>query len=234
MSESHPAAEPCAPEQLQKQTEDATTREPAPGPGPAPDATPSDPAAVPDVEPKPEPEPEAQLPPLTPEEFRVYNRLADQMDYFHNHFRSIHSTLYQACLSNRRPAGMSLKQFLDEGLRLVRYLEAHHSIEESHLYPLLARKMPQFKQGKKGKGKKEEECELLRQHQLIHEGMDEFEDYIRRCKKGEVEFEMGVMKEKMEGWEGVLMKHLDDEVAELGAETMRRYWSLEEMRRIPI
>ena len=82
MSESHPAAEPCAPEQLQKQTEDATTREPAPGPGPAPDATPSDPAAVPDVEPKPEPEPEAQLPPLTPEEFRVYNRLADQMDYF--------------------------------------------------------------------------------------------------------------------------------------------------------
>lgn len=128
---------------------------------------------------------------------------------------------------------MSLKQFLDEGLRLVRYLEAHHSIEESHLYPLLARKMPQFKQGKKEKGKKED-CELLRQHELIHEGMDEFEEYIRRCKRGEVEFEMGVMKEKMEGWERVLMKHLDDEVAELGAEKMRRYWSLDEVRRFPI
>ncbi|KAK4232175.1 hypothetical protein QBC38DRAFT_533163 [Podospora fimiseda] len=173
--------------------------------------------------------PKENLPPLTPDQFRIYNRLADQMKYFHDHFIQIHSTLYNACLANKRPANMSLKQFLDEGLRLIRYLEAHHSIEETHLYPLLARKMPQF-----GKKNKKDCCELLKQHKEIHEGMDKLEGYLRGCKSGKEEFEMGKMKELMEGWREVLMRHLDEEVDELGAERMRSVWSLEEMRGLPI
>jgi hypothetical protein len=35
-----------------------------------------------DSAPKAEPEPEPSLPPLTPQEFRIYNRFADQMEYF--------------------------------------------------------------------------------------------------------------------------------------------------------
>jgi hypothetical protein len=31
-----------------------------------------------------QPEPEQALPPLTPQEFRIYNRLAEQMEYFVN------------------------------------------------------------------------------------------------------------------------------------------------------
>jgi hypothetical protein len=42
------------------------------GPVPAPDAT----------KPEPEPEPEPALPPLTPQEFRISNRLAEKMEYF--------------------------------------------------------------------------------------------------------------------------------------------------------
>ncbi|KAK4167622.1 hypothetical protein QBC43DRAFT_341973 [Cladorrhinum sp. PSN259] len=207
----------------------ATIEVPAPASAPAPDTV-----VV-------ESEQEQQLPPLTPEEFRIYNRLSDQMEYFHSHFRSIHQTLYQACLNGKRPANMSLKQFLDEGLRLTHYLDAHHSIEETHLYPILARKMPQFRSssssssgGVRGSKKGKEENELLRQHRDIHRGMDGFEEYIRRCKRGEIEFEMGVMRDKMEGWREVLMRHLDEEVEELGAEKMRRVWSLEEVRAFPI
>ncbi|KAK4186618.1 hypothetical protein QBC35DRAFT_500692 [Podospora australis] len=188
------------------------------------------------------------LPALTPAEFRVYNRLAEQMDYFHDHFRSMWTTLYSACTSGRRPANMSLKRFLDEGLRLLRYLESHHHIEETHLYPLLARKMPQFKSSGPppamkalkfnkdagGGARKKEACELLLQHQEIHKGMDELEEYIRKCKSGETPLELGVLKEKMDSWGEVLMKHLDQEVEELKAETMRKYWTLEEMRAIPI
>jgi len=33
-------------------------------------------------DPKPAQEAEPTLPPLTPQEFRIYNRLAEQMDYF--------------------------------------------------------------------------------------------------------------------------------------------------------
>jgi hemerythrin-like domain-containing protein len=155
------------------------------------------------------------------------------------------NTLQAACATNRRPAGMSLKQFLEEGLNLVHYLETHHSIEETYLYPLLGRKMPEFrstvppsrgkqggKSGKSGKGK--EECELIRQHRVIHDGMEQMEEYLQKCKNKECEFEMGVLKEKMEGWGEMLLRHLDEEVKELGAEKMRRYWTLQEMKAFPI
>lgn len=81
---------------------------------------------------------------------------------------------------------------------------------------------------------KQEDCELLRQHREIHRGMDEFERYLRRCKSRECELELGVLKEKMDSWGGVLLRHLDEEVRELGAERMRRYWTVEEMRAFPI
>lgn len=156
----------------------------------------------------------------------------------------MYTTLSTACSTNRRPANMTLKQFIDEGLRLARYLEMHHSIEETHLYPLLARKMPEFRAtappasltkwgGKRGKGKKEE-CELLRQHKLIHEGMDGMAEYLRRCKAGECELELGVLKEKVDSWGGVLLEHLDQEVRDLGAEKMRRVWTVQEMKSFPM
>jgi len=89
------------------------------------------------------------------------------------------------------------------------------------------------KGGKSGKGGGND-CELLRQHRLIHEGMDVFEGYLRACQNRETELELSVLKEKMDSWGDVLMKHLDEEVDELRAETMRKYWTLDEMRAIPI
>jgi hypothetical protein len=151
-------------------------------------------------------------------------------------------TLYTACVSKRRPAGMTLKQFIDEALNLTRYLEAHHSIEESYLYPILARKMPEFRSSstppggglKKGKGSRQEDCELIRQHKLIHDGMDEMAAYLRRCKSRECELELSVLKEKIDPWGDVLLKHLEQEVQDLSAENMRKYWTVQEMRSIPI
>ena len=209
----------------------------------------------------PEPTPEPSLPALTPQEFRIYNRLAEQMDYFvhtplsflppfpklttppqHDHFRQMYSTLQTACATNRRPANLTLKQFIDEGLRLARYLEMHHSIEETHLYPLLGRKMPEFRStappsglSKGGKAaKKKEDCELLRQHRMIHEGVDEMAEYLRRCKERECELELGVLKGKVEPWGEVLLKHLDQEVRDLGADRMRRFWTPQEMKSFPM
>ncbi len=124
---------------------------------------------------------------------------------------------------------MSLRQFLDEGLYFVRGLTAHHNIEETYFFPLLATKMPEFRSGK---GKNIQAAELLLQHRQIHAGMDVFEDYLRRCRNRETELELAVLKEKMDTWGEVLWKHLDQEVKTLGAENMRKYWTLEEMRRL--
>ncbi len=186
-----------------------------------------------------------QLPPLSGHEFRQYNRLAEHMDLFHNHFRSTWNMLWGACTTGRRPGGMSLSAFVGAGLQFVQQLEMHHNIEETYIFPVLAKKMPEFRSGVKGngkgKGKGEGEgegeggaAELLRQHKEIHRGLDTLQEYLRQCKGGQTELDMAVLRTKMEAWGSVLWTHLDQEVETLGAENMRKYWTVEEIRRIPM
>jgi hypothetical protein len=78
------------------------------------------------------------------------------------------------------------------------------------------------------------ELELLTQHKQIHLGLDKLEKYLEECSSGERELRLGEMKEILEGFGTVLWQHLDDEVEQLKAENMRKYWTLEEMRRIPM
>jgi hypothetical protein len=87
--------------------------------------------------------------------------------------------------------------------------------------------MPEFKAGRNA-------AELLRQHKEIHAGMDAFEAYLESVRRGETELELSVLKGKMDSWGTVLWKHLDQEVKTLGAENMRKYWTIEEMRKMPM
>jgi hemerythrin-like domain-containing protein len=128
--------------------------------------------------------------------------------------------MYKACENNKRPAGMSIRQFLHTGLEFCNHLEIHHGIEERHVFPLLAKKMPAFKK----------ELELLAQHKEIHQGLEKFQEYLETCQTGEKELRLSEMKRLMDEFGDVLWRHLDQEVKELGAENMRKYWTLEEMR----
>jgi hypothetical protein len=200
-------------------------------------------APNPDASSSSEPEPETKLPPLSAAEFRQYNRLAEHMDAFHNHFRSAWNVLYTAASSGRRPQGMSIRAFINMGLQLVTHLETHHSIEEAYVFPHLATRMPEFRTGKEKnlppaddndnetRGKRKA-AELLQQHVEIHKGMDGLQEYLRKCLSGETDLEMGALKAQLDTWGTVLWTHLDQEVRTLGAENMRRYWSLDEIRRI--
>ena len=119
---------------------------------------------------------------------------------------------------------MSIRAFLNVADEFCHHLTIHHTIEEQHIFPLLARKMPAFKK----------ELHLLTQHKQIHKGLDKLEEYVGQCRSGEKELRLGEMKEVMETFGKVLWEHLDAEVKELRAENMRKYWSLEEMRRLPM
>lgn len=132
--------------------------------------------------------------------------------------------MYKACEANKRPAGVSIREFLCTGLQFCNHLEMHHGIEEQHIFPVLATKMPAFKK----------ELELLTQHKQIHAGLEKFQEYLDDCLSGEKELRLGEMKTILDGFGDVLWKHLDQEVKELGAENMRKYWTLEEMRRMPM
>ncbi|MCJ1311327.1 hypothetical protein MMC25_004998 [Agyrium rufum] len=154
-------------------------------------------------------EPAAQqpFPKLTASEFRAYNHMAEHMDYFHNHFRQSWTLMYNACVNKSRPKGLSLRQFINTGLTFCHHLEMHHGIEEQHIFPVLAKKMPAF----------QKELELLTQHKQIHAGLDTFQEYLEQCRDGESELRLEEMKALMDKFGGVLWAHLDDEVKQLGA-----------------
>jgi len=80
--------------------------------------------------------PQPELPKLSAADFRAYNRMAEHMDYFHNSFRATWKMLYTACSSGKRPANMSLRQFIADAEQFVHHLELHHSIEEQHIFPV--------------------------------------------------------------------------------------------------
>jgi hemerythrin-like domain-containing protein len=167
---------------------------------------------------------EKPLPKLTPAEFRVYNKMAEHMDYYHNHFRHTWNVMYKACETNKRPSGMSIRQFLATAEQFCHQLTFHHTIEEQSIFPVLAKKMPIF----------QDEQELLEQHKGIHEGLEVLEEYIAECRSGEKELQLKEMKRIMDGFGKVLWAHLDNEVKQLGAENMRKHWTLAEMKRMPM
>jgi hypothetical protein len=88
---------------------------------------------------------------------------------------------------------------------------------------MLARKMPAFRK----------ELELLTQHKQIHAGLERLEEYIIQCRSGEKDMRFAELKTILDSFGEVLWSHLDDEVKQLGANNMRKYWSLQEMRNMP-
>ncbi|KAI2778772.1 hypothetical protein F4815DRAFT_476584 [Daldinia loculata] len=178
---------------------------------------------------------EKKLAPLKGAEFRAYNRLAERMDLFHAHFRTAWNTLWAAaCAGNgskNKSSSRGGRSIISDGLAFVAQLEVHHNIEETYIFPILARRMPEFQNDGKGGNNA---AELLRQHREIHDGMEGMRKYLRSCRDGEQDLDMGTLKAQMENWGAILWTHLDQEVTTLGAENMRKYWTAEEIRRIPM
>ncbi|KAJ5270080.1 hypothetical protein N7534_005817 [Penicillium rubens] len=161
--------------------------------------------------------------PLSASDFRAYNRMAEQMEGFHGHFRLIWNQLWEACESSGKRA-LSARQMITLGLQFCSQLDFHHSIEEQHIFPVLAKRMPEFRK----------ELELLSQHRQIHAGLEKLEKYLEQCRSGEEDIRREEVKRLMEGFGKVLWTHLDQEVQTLGAANMRKFWSLAEMRQLPM
>jgi hypothetical protein len=121
------------------------------------------------------------------------------MQQYHNHFRSTWTTMYKACEANKRPSGMSIRQFLALGDQFCSSLTIHHGIEERYIFPVLAERMPRFK----------DQEHLKKQHEGIHEGLDVFEKYLKDCRRGETELRLDEMKRILDTFCKVLWAHLE-------------------------
>ena len=131
--------------------------------------------------------------------------------------------LHTACTQRKRPAGMTPRVFIAAGMRFCDDLDMHHSIEETRVFPHLARKMPVF-----GKN-----VGMVRQHREIHRGVARMREYLGAREKDGSDVEWEALAAIMNSFGEVLWTHLDEEVKELGAEKMR-VWTLAEMDRMPM
>lgn len=75
---------------------------------------------------------------------------------------------------------------------------------------------------------------LIAQHKVIHKGLEKLQVHVQSCLRGDSDLRWDEMKVILDSFEPVLWQHLDEEVRELGAEQTRKYWSAEEMTRMPI
>ncbi|ATY65213.1 hypothetical protein A9K55_004743 [Cordyceps militaris] len=176
------------------------------------------PDSVANTEPDPKPAPK-----LSDHDFKIYNQLAVRMDYYHENFRRTWNLLWTYATTGQRAHGQSLAQLVRAGLEFGEHLTVHHGIEEQHIFPELARRMPAF-DARRG--------DLVRQHKAIHAGLDGLQAYLKGVRRGDEVLEAGALKERMEAWGTVLWTHLDDEVRTLGAENMAKYWTKEEIMKM--
>ncbi|AFR95725.2 hypothetical protein C343_03830 [Cryptococcus neoformans C23] len=162
-------------------------------------------------------------------EDREWNRLAIHMDSYHNSFRLEFKRVYALADGGYEEEAMKLPRFLRLAQQLSSHLSMHHRIEETYIFPILSKKMPQFAAGKRESG------EHLVAHKKIHDGLDKYDHFLSSSIDDPSVYNGEKLREIMDSFREVLFTHLDEEVKDLHGERMRAAgWTLEEMKRIPM
>jgi len=148
--------------------------------------------------------------------------MSDHMDYFHQGFKRDFNSIYEMADGSFNKYGLSLPRFLQQATGLINHLNTHHSIEEAYIFPKLAVKMPAFKD------------EHLKSHKGIHKGLDELEALVTKYKNDPTSYDPAELRACLDSFRDVLFRHLDEEVADLQGENLRKYFTLKEVERIMI
>ncbi|KAK9899103.1 hypothetical protein P389DRAFT_141074 [Cystobasidium minutum MCA 4210] len=124
---------------------------------------------------------------------------------FHTYFRMEFKQIYELA-DKYEEEGLNLREFLRHAEGLHQHLHMHHTIEEVHIFPILATRMPEFQK---------ETGSHLKQHEQIHDGLDAYSAYISKCRQMPSVYKPTELREIMDGFEKVLFQHLDEEVESL-------------------
>ncbi|KAH7098897.1 hypothetical protein BKA62DRAFT_744308 [Auriculariales sp. MPI-PUGE-AT-0066] len=133
------------------------------------------------------------------------------MERFHTYFRQEFDQMYELADGSFEKHGMSLPMFLN--------LEGHHGIEEAYIFPKLAQRMVEFKQDEKHR----------ESHKGIHDGIDKLGELVLRWRTEPSAYSPTELRGCLDSFRDVLFRHLDEEVNDLKASNMRKYWTLDEM-----
>eukprot|EP01112_Ceratiomyxa_fruticulosa_P012424 TRINITY_DN3439_c0_g1_i1.p1 TRINITY_DN3439_c0_g1~~TRINITY_DN3439_c0_g1_i1.p1 ORF type:complete len:167 (-),score=30.02 TRINITY_DN3439_c0_g1_i1:249-749(-) len=153
-------------------------------------------------------------------EDRIFYRLHHSMKYFHDHFAEQFFDIYKYadCFQSK---DYTLNEFIRYSLSFTSFLHKHHSIEESFLFPLLAKKMPAF-----AKDRPDE-------HAAIFAKVQHYDDYLKECKRNEGLYDPKKLREIMDTFKDILFHHMNAELECLEGGNMKRYWTKEELLNFP-
>ena len=160
----------------------------------------------------------------TAQEERVWNQLTVMMSHFHEHFKREFNSIYEMADGSFTKIGYSLPLFLRQAQQLNSHLTMHHTIEEREIFPILAKRMPDFDHNTEGVH--------LKSHEGIHDGLEELEKLVKNYRANPSSYSPTEMRACLDGFRQVLFEHLDQEVADLKGENLKKYWTFEEMQAI--
>ncbi|KAF8806380.1 hypothetical protein BYT27DRAFT_7190929 [Phlegmacium glaucopus] len=161
-------------------------------------------------------------------EERSWNKLSEKMSSFHEWFKQEFNTLYELSDGSFNSRGMSLHRYLDSARTMNHHLTMHHTIEERHLFPILAKTMPQFSQNDNGDGAH------IQSHRSIHDGLSNLEKVVEKWTEEPSTYSPTEMRACLDTFREVLFHHLDEEVADLRGENLMKYMTLADLERISI
>ena len=151
------------------------------------------------------------------EDLEFYGRLAVDMTWYHTHIKKTWDKLYRGTEPGAtEPTDRNL---VGLGLSFCNQLQTHHDIEEMYWFPKLGEKMEEFRPGHFAS----------EQHKEIHTGLDVLRSHLNECWSGLRTLDRRVVRSILDSFGGVLWQHMTEEVQELGAENMAKYWTREEM-----
>ncbi|BGP22993.1 hypothetical protein Rt10032_c16g5688 [Rhodotorula toruloides] len=155
-------------------------------------------------------------------ERRDWERMSSAMEGFHSYFRHSFRQLFELSDGSFEKRGMTVRDFMRLSDDFTKHLEFHHGIEEQHIFPILAKRMPQFRD------------DHQEEHDTIHEGMDSLKSLTKRLKVEPNLYSPDEFRKNLASWGPILFYHLDAEVASLKPDVLRRYWTLAEVKQLPM
>jgi iron-sulfur cluster repair protein YtfE (RIC family) len=159
-------------------------------------------------------------------EERKWNKLGEKMSAFHEYFKEEFNTLYELADGSFTRRGLSLPRYLDTAKALNHHLTMHHTIEERYMFPVLGKTMPQFANN--------DDAAHTAAHHAIHEGLVRLENLVEKWRETPSTYSPAEMQACLDSFRNVLFEHLDQEVADLRGENLKKYITLEILDSLPI
>ncbi|GAA5856975.1 hypothetical protein JCM5353_000940 [Sporobolomyces roseus] len=155
-------------------------------------------------------------------EKREWDRMSTRMEGFHSYFRMAFKQIFELSDGSFAQRGLSVAEFMGVVEDFLHHLSFHHGIEEEHIFPILKQRMPHF------------QIEHQEEHDAIHTGMHNLEELAKEFKSAPSSYSPERLQKNLASWGPLLFWHLDAEVRSLKADVLRRYYTLEEVKRLPM